>query len=281
MKIYLESEAPQGSATWHRLRMGRPTASRCADVVTEVKGELSKARFKYGYQLIAERVLQEPFTMDLGHLPWVVHGQEREGEAAKAYAAITGGECHKVGFVATDDERYGCSPDLLVTTGAQKGAAEIKSPKETTQIEYLLSGPGSHYRCQAQMQVLVCNLNWVDFFSHNERCPPFMQRFNPDDEFIKKIEGHLLTFCDELDHWEAKVRAMGMFAPAAKMASDADRLADMLISDIDRLRGLQEILDKEGDAAFIAALGELPHEQKQRVRMAIEGTKQILRSESL
>lgn len=277
MRIYLDTEYPQGSAQWHALRMGRPTASRCSDVVTEVKGELSKARFKYAYQLVAERVLQEPFTVDLGHLPWVVHGQEREAEAIAAYEAITGGEIARVGFISTDDGKYGCSPDALVTTGGEKGAAEIKSPSEVTQIGYLLGALGAQYRAQVQMQILVANLNWADFFSHNPRTPTYMQRFNPDHDYIAKIEQHMRTFCDELDDMERRVRAMGLFAPAAVLMDDHDRMADLLIADIDRLRGLQQILDKEGEAEFRRHLGDMPREQQQRVREAIEAAKQIER----
>jgi hypothetical protein len=280
VKIYLEEEVPQGSAEWHRVRMGIPTASRAKDVITAVKGDLSEARHKYGYQLIAERVLQEPFTVDIGHLPWVIHGKERETEAANAYAEIMGYETVKVGFVTTDSGRWGCSPDRLIPS--IKGAVEIKAPSEVVQIGYLLEGgPGKDYKQQCQMQIAVCDLNSAHFFSHNERTPPVLVQFPPDDAYIKKLEAALRTFADELDFGEAKIRAMGLFSPAPKVASDADRMADMLISDIDRLRGLQQILDKEGEAEFQAALGELPYEQKQRVRLAIEGTKGILRSESL
>lgn len=277
MKIYLEAEYPQGSANWHALRMGRPTASRCSDVVTEVKGELSKARYKYAYQLVAERVLQEPFTTDIGHLPWIIHGKEREGEAIAAYEAITGGEIARVGFISTDDGRYGCSPDALVTTAGEKGVAEIKAPSEVTQIGYLLGSLGTAYRAQVQMQILVANLNWADFFSHNERCPPYMQRFHPEHDFIGKIETHLRTFCDELDEMERRIRAMGLFAPAAVLLADADRMADLMIADIDRLRGLQEILDKEGEDEFRRALGDMPREQQERVREAVEAVKNIER----
>lgn len=281
MKIYLETDAPQGSATWHRVRMGIPTASRAKDIITAVKGDLSEARHKYGYQLIAERILQEPFTSDIGHLPWIIHGKEREDEAANAYAEIMGVELTKVGFVTIDSGRWGCSPDRLVLSDA-RGACEIKAPSEVVQIGYLLEGgPGKDYRQQCQMQIAVCNLNWTDFFSHNERCPPVRVRFQPDDAYIKKLETALRIFADELDESEAKVRAMGLFAQAAVLRSDGDRMADMLIADIDRLRGLQQILDKEGEAEFQAALGELPFEQKQRVREAIEGIKQLMRVEAL
>lgn len=279
-KIYLEQEYPQGSAAWHALRLGIPTASRCSDLVTPVKGDLSKSRFKYAYQLVAERVLREPLATDIGHLPWIIEGKEKEAEAAQMYAEITGAELVKVGFVAADHGRWGCSPDRLITNTG-RGAVEIKAPTEVVQIGYLLGGPGDDYRPQCQMQILVCDLEWVDFFAHNPRMPPVQMRYQPDGGYIKKIEDALSTFADELDDMEKRVRAMGYFAPAAKLEDDAERLANMLIADIDRMRGLQDILDREGDDAFRAALGTMPREQQQRVREAIEANKNLLRAEAL
>ncbi|MEJ0017483.1 MAG: lambda exonuclease family protein [Acetobacteraceae bacterium] len=278
MKIYLDHEVPQGSVQWHAIRLGIPTASRAKDVITAVKGDLSEARHKYGYQLIAERILREPFATDVGHLQWVIHGKERESEAANAYADIMGVELTKVGFVSIDSGRWGCSPDRLVLTEGVRGAAEIKAPSEVVQIGYLLEGgPGKDYRQQVQMQISVCDLNWADFFSHNERCPPLRARFHPDDAYIKKLEAALRTFADELDDGEERIRRLGLFSPAAKLANDADRMADAMIADIDRLRSLQETLDKGGDAEFVAALGTMPREQQQRVREAIEANQALLR----
>lgn len=282
MKIYLDSDAPQGSSQWHAVRLGIPTASRFDDVVTAVKGDLSEARHKYGYQLIAERILQEPLATDIGHLPHIEEGKIREAEAANAYSEIMGVELVKVGFVTIDSGRWGCSPDRLVMPDGDRGACEIKAPSAVVHIGYMLEGtPGKSYRQQVQGQIAICNLNWNDFFSYNDRCPPVRIRFNPDDAYIKKIEAALRTFADELDNNEAKIRAMGLFAPAAKLESDADRMANWFISDLDRLRGLQQILDREGDAAFVAALGDMPRECQQRVREAIEAQKQLIRSEGI
>lgn len=282
MKIYLETDAPQGSPQWHALRLGIPTASNAHKFITPAKGELSKQRTDFGHRLIAERILRESFATSVDHLPWIIEGKEREDEAAAAYSVIRDVEVVKVGFVAHDSGRYGCSPDRLVLTDGVRGAAEIKSPTEPVHVGYLIDdGPGTDYKPQMQMQMLVAELEWIDFFSHNPRCPPLLKRFYPDAEFQKKLAAALDQFCDELDEQEARVRKMGLFAPAAKLLSDADRLADMLIADIDRLRGLQEILNREGDAAFVAALGDLPFEQQQRVREAIRANKQLMRSEVL
>lgn len=282
MKIYLETEYPQGSAQWHALRLGIPTASNAHKFITPAKGELSKQRVDFGHRLIAERILLESFATSVDHLPWIIEGKEREDEAAAAYSVIRDVETIKVGFVAHDSGRYGCSPDRLVLADGVRGAAEIKSPTEPVHVGYLIEdGPGTDYKPQVQMQLLVAELEWVDFMSHNPRCPPLLKRFHPDIEFQKKMQAALDQFCDELDENEARLRKLGLFSPAPKLASDAERMANMMIADIEKLKGLKQILDREGDAGFIAALGELPYDQKQRVREAILANKQLMRVEAL
>jgi len=273
MKIWADIE--QGSAAWHAVRLGVPTASRMSEVITPAKGELAAGRKKYAYQLIAERVLQEPMATDIGSLQWIIEGKEREAEAAAMYAEIAGVELLTVGFISDDDHRWGCSPDRLIVADGKRAAAEIKAPKENTQIGYLLDGPGSDYRVQLQTQIWIGDLTWDDFFSYNPRLPPFMQRTNPDEAFIKKIETHVRTFADELDDMERRVRAMGYFSPAPKIASDDDRRADALIADPAKMAELKHAIDYDRVDVLDLALGTLPREQQERVKHAIATQKDV------
>lgn len=261
MKVFLDADCPQGSAIWHSVRLGIPTASNAHKFITKAKGDLSEQRHKYGHQLIAERLLNETFATDIGHLPWIIEGKEREDEAAKAYAEIMGTETVKVGFISDDNHRYGCSPDRLVLVDGVRGAVEIKVPTEPVHIGYMIeNGPGDDYRPQIAMQLFVAELEWADFFSHNPRCPPFRRRSVPDLAYQKKLAENLMRFCDELDATEERVRKLGLYSPAPKIASDADRLADAAVA-----KALAGDISDE-DEIMNLALGTMRPEHRERVR---------------
>lgn len=282
--------AEQGSARWHALRMGIPTASRAKDIITPAKGDLSTARFKYAWELVAERLLNAPAATSIDHLPYIEQGKIREGQAREAYGAIVEADPLLIGFMATDDRRYGCSPDSLLWLGERRVGLEIKCPSAKEHVGCWLThladsdeGPLRKHKPQMQMQILTGNLSRVDFFSHEPDCPSLLIEFNPDTTFIKKLESHLRTFCDELDHFEALLRKQGFFAPRAVIASDAERLAEAqptaerLIADFEEMQRLQLILDREGDEGFQNELAGLPRELQAQVRDAIEGQKEFLR----
>ena len=278
MKIYLEDEVPQGTPAWHQLRLGRPTASQAHRIITAVKGDLSKQRVAYGYQLVAERILQEPFATRVSNLPWVIEGKEREATARDAYAEIMGVELQRVGFIATDDGRWGCSPDSLIVADGRRGGLEIKAPTEVVQVGYLIEGgPGESYRQQTQMQCQVAQLEYNDFFSFHPRMPPVRVRLTADEEYIKKLEAALREFADELDDWEKRVRAMGYFSPAAAVKTEAARTANAIMADPASLEALGTILIRDGEEGLEAALEGLPLEERQRVREAIEGEQMVAR----
>lgn len=275
--------AEQGSAKWHGLRIGIPTASKAKDIITPAKGDLSKGRLKYGYQLVAERLLNMPLGPDLGSIRHIEEGRIREGEAREAYGAIVGETPLLIGFVKTDDERYGCSPDSLLWLEQKRVGLEIKSPQPSEHvaswIHYLTvseDSPRLQYKPQTQMQILTANLDRVDFFSHNAGFPDLLVEFDPDDDYIKKMEGHLHTFCDELDHWEGLLRQQGVFATRETVPSNADLKADAIIADPDKMRELRDAVDMREEDVLDLAIGAFPPAQQERVRHAIETGRRII-----
>ena len=59
-----------------------PTSSQFHRIVTP-KGKPAKQARGYMFELIAERLLGEPMTRNIDHIPWVRDGKEREFEAAR------------------------------------------------------------------------------------------------------------------------------------------------------------------------------------------------------
>lgn len=196
----------QGSEEWNALRLGKPTASVFDQIVTPVKCELSSQSKKLMHRLVAERILGYP--LESVTTAAMEAGRYREPEAANWYAFHRNVELTEVGICFVDDERFGASPDRVVSGG---GLAEFKCPEPLNQVNYLLNGGiYADYKPQIQGQLLCCEADWLDSVSY---CPPFpasLVRVERDQEYIGKLRDALEEFCDRLDAAEARIRSMGV-----------------------------------------------------------------------
>lgn len=200
------AEIIQGSDEWHKIRLGKVTASRVADVVAKTKTGYSASRANYMAQLIAERltgVVADSYTNDA--MRW---GTETEPEARSAYEFYSGNRVVEVGFIHHPTiEMSGASPDGLVADG---GLVEIKAPNTATHIETLLGKaiPGK-YETQMQWQMSCTGRQWCDFVSYDPRMPEdmrfFCRRLTRDDKRIAELEREVLEFLAEVD---AKLSAL-------------------------------------------------------------------------
>lgn len=196
----------QGTDDWHRVRLGRVTASRVADVVARTKSGWGASRANYMAELIAERLTGVPASSYTNAaMQW---GTEREPDARAAYAEQTFDAIEQVGFVIHPFiEMSGASPDGLVGTD---GLLEIKCPQTSTHIDTLLSGKvPEKYVTQMTWQMACTNREWCDFLSYDPRLPEnmrlFVKRLERDDKRISELEEQVQEFLAELD---AKVTAL-------------------------------------------------------------------------
>lgn len=198
----------QGSSEWKRLRMGRPTASAFDRIITPT-GKVSSQAEGYINDLLAELMLGEP--LDGPTSPWMDRGHQLESEARAFYELQTGCDVVQVGFTTTDDGRIGASPDGLV---GEDGLLEIKVPKASTHVSYLLSerGVDKAYLPQVQGQLYVTGRNFVDIVSYYPGLPEAMIRVERDEEFIALLAAGLKTFCDLLDARREKLAQRGWLA---------------------------------------------------------------------
>jgi hypothetical protein len=192
-------ECEQGSPEWIKARCGVPSASSFDKIIT-TKGEPSKQRTKYLWQLAGETVTGIPeesysnANMERGKIV--------EAEARQLYELISGQTVLQVGFCLA--EGYGASPDGLVAT---EGLLELKSPIMATHVGYLLENtlPMDYWQ-QLQGQLLVTGRKWVDFFSYYPGLRPLLIRVVPDDKFQRALKIELELFCSELKEVVAKIR---------------------------------------------------------------------------
>ena len=186
----------QGSDEWFAARLGIPTASRFKDIVTPTKGEKSKSYKSYMYELIAERLTKG--REDFFKSEWMERGNEVEPLARASYEFIHEVEVKQVGMILNDERTIGISPDGLI---GDNGGLEIKCPKPSTVVKYMLDGGlPLEYKPQVMGSLMVSEREYWDFLAFHPSMDFFELRVYRDEEYIKKMDQHIKDFVDELQN---------------------------------------------------------------------------------
>lgn len=184
----------QGSEAWLRVRLGVPTTSMFASIITPT-GKPSTQANGYLNDLIAEIITGEliPFVKTAA----MMRGNELEPEAADYYEQYAKVELKEVGFVTTNDGRIGCSPDRLV---GKDGLVEIKCPMPRQHVQNLRAeSMDMKYYPQVQGQLLLTKRKWCDWVSYHPKMPGKIVRVVRDEEYLNLLKEHLDTFLSEQD----------------------------------------------------------------------------------
>lgn len=170
----------QGTPEWLEARLGIPTASEFKRIVTPKKWEYASGAETYIHELIAETITPDYSELETYVSSAMRNGMMLEPEARRYHEFTTGLEVEEVGFVTTDDGRFGYSPDGLL---GDDGLLECKSPKPKTHIKWLLSGgvPDEHL-AQCQGGLIVTGRKYIDFLSYCHGLPPLLVRVEPDEK---------------------------------------------------------------------------------------------------
>lgn len=196
MNIIFDIE--QGSDEWLKMRLGKLTASKFADVMTKGRGDApSKTRESYMYQIAAEILTGSPQdSFKNSAMDW---GNECEPAARAAYELENDVDVVECAFIERD-EWVGVSPDGLVN---DDGLLEIKCPNSTTQIKRFLAGIfPKEYNAQVQGQLWVSERKYCDFVSYDPRingeASYFQIRVERDEKYIESLELECTKFIDDL-----------------------------------------------------------------------------------
>lgn len=169
---------------WDALRLGIATSSSFDKIVTP-GGNFSTQSDGYANQLIAELMTGHSVNDFTGN-HHTERGHELEPEARETYNGITDNDVTHAGFITDDLFRFGCSPDGLIKKS--NGGLEIKCPSAATHIDYLINQTfDKKYKPQYQGQMLIAQLDYVDFFSYHPELPPVRFTIEPDLEFQKTM----------------------------------------------------------------------------------------------
>ena len=198
-------DAVQGTPEWLAARAGRVTASMISNVL--MKPETAGFR-DYQAQLVAEILTGKPQGSDYTNAA-MQFGTETEPLARSAYEAETGFSVDEVGLcIHPTIERAGASPDGLV---GNSGLVEIKCPKPSTHLAYLIAGVvPAGYKNQMMWQIACTGRDWCDFVSFRPDLPEHLQlfivRFKRDSAKILELETAVISFLSTVDAMLAKLK---------------------------------------------------------------------------
>ena len=208
----------QYSPEWWQLRRGIPTASNFGRILTPKTQKLSSQADDYICELIADQVQLNPpfFTERNGHTAAMRNGINCEPEARRFYEMEVGLDVRQVGFVTTEDGRFGFSPDGLV---GEEGGLELKCPEAKTQARYLIDATlPDEYRAQVHGPLALALIDptmpfkWWDFMSYCPGLADLTIRVEPDD-YTKKLAEALEVFYARYQSLLERLRAEPAEAP--------------------------------------------------------------------
>ena len=207
----------QGDADWYAIRSKIPTASEFHHILTPKTQKLSASRFKYACRIIASRILNWQAD-SLDKIQHIADGKALEPMAVGQLETVYDSDTRAVGFVTTNDGRFGASPDRIVMAGDAIGlTVECKCPTIPVQFERILFGNGEEYIAQVQGQLWVAEADKAIFYSFNPRMPPYSVETGRDEGFIGKLRDAMEQFSDELCALEERARAAGAYQAFAEI----------------------------------------------------------------
>jgi putative phage-type endonuclease len=187
-------DCEQGSDEWLEARLGIPSASNFAKILT-IKGTPSTQAKSYVDALVAEAITGESTYVKVTDA--MQRGTELEPYARDRYILETGNEVQEVGFCLHDDYQAGASPDGLI---GEDGGLEIKCPLGGTMVSYLRGEklPSKYYQ-QVQGSLYITGRKFWDFMAYHPDMKPLIIRVERDENFISILDETLRKVVNEIE----------------------------------------------------------------------------------
>lgn len=209
MRVFSHEEYPQLSPSWWEIRNSVPTASEFKRIITAKGARGSSGMAGYARQLINEMKLASAKYFTQKGQPINKHqayGRDMESEARERYAFDYGVEVRRVGFVKTDDDRFGCSPDFLIVENGQfVGGGEIKCPSFEKHSGFQLNPEflPLQYKAQVFGSLVVAGLNFWVWRSYYPDLTPVDVRVE-ENSFSKALRVQLEVFWELFQEMKKK-----------------------------------------------------------------------------
>jgi len=202
-------DVEQYSPEWWELRRGVPTSSQFTKIITPKTVKLSTQSIDYRNKLIAEPITHEEEDTFEPTL-WMQRGHELQSEALDLLAFLHDIEIDPIGFITNDAGTLGCSPDAGHKLNGRSAAhkkfgIEVKCPKGSTQVGYLLDGKlPDFYKPQVHGSLYITGLpKWL-LMSYHPRFQPLIVEIKPD-EYTTQIGQAIEQFAKQLADARMKI----------------------------------------------------------------------------
>jgi hypothetical protein len=197
----IEFACEQRSLEWNEARRGIPTASQFSRIVTPKALKPSKSAELYTCELVFAAVTGIVVDTDEDYM---TRGTQLEDEAISLYEFTRDVKTRKAGFIFKDESRTcGGSPDRLVDPD---GGLEVKVPRGSNHVRYLLGGFDDEHRIQVQALLWITGRKWWDLMSYHSMFKPAIVRCVPDSKVFAAFDAMLPTFTDHLVKMIEKAR---------------------------------------------------------------------------
>jgi hypothetical protein len=221
MKIH---DCEQMTLEWIRLHFGIPSAAGLDQLLTP-NFELRKGEMPNTYvcKKVAEVIQNRP-VIDLSTSSFMMEqGMILESEARPWFELEYDKKVKTIGFITTDDGRFGCSPDGLIEcsecdgkgwyshgstddpqqmqcqvcagTGLEECGLEIKSPAAHTHVKYLVNGVlPKEYVAQVLGSMFVTGFKKWIFVSYRRGFPALVLEIYRDEKAMSAIASAIDSF---------------------------------------------------------------------------------------
>jgi len=207
-------DVEQGTLAWLQLHLGIPTASGLNNLLTtgfeKRTGEMVRT---YIFKKVAEAWRGKPLVSLGSGGNWdTEQGMILETEALPWFELEYETKVKRVGFITTDDNRFGCSPDgLILSADGQLESVdcglEIKCPAAHTHVKYLIDGKlPNEYAAQVHGGMFATGFSrWV-FVSYRRGFPALRVEVERDEEIQTKIQEAVDLFHLDFSAWLARLK---------------------------------------------------------------------------
>ena len=186
----------QRTPEWDEVRRGKITASVASKMVTPTGKPSTQAKSFIGQILAEELGLQEPESFV--NTEWMDRGVDLEDESRLWFQVETGLKVEQCGFIESDDGLSGFSPDGIIHIETCSIPLELKCPKPSTHIGYLIDGTlPSTYLAQCHFAMVIAEAPYMYFMSYCPGLKPLIIKLERDD-YTLAVEVALEKFIKDL-----------------------------------------------------------------------------------
>jgi len=196
-QVYRILHAEQGTPEWDLMRAGKITGSVASNLLTPTGRPSTSSKGELG-RLVAERMgWQTPEGIPTSY--WMDRGTELEHQARLWFELETGLKVHQVGFVEHVNGLSGFSPDGIISIDGCDIPLELKVPKPSTHVSWVLDGelPPCHKQ-QVHFAMAILGAPFAYFMSYLPECEPLIIKVERD-EYTEKMLAEILSFCESFE----------------------------------------------------------------------------------